>query len=135
MPAFHRVHGGRDLHLFAVDEDFAAVALVRAEEQPRGLGAPRAHETRKAENLAAPQHEGDVFYVVGAEVLCLQNDFAALGHVGLRLRVFIDHAADHHLDDLIHRGLAVSTVPTVWPSRMTVMRSDICLSSSIRWEM
>ena len=120
-----------------LDEDLAGVLLVGAEDEPGHLRAAGADEAGDAEDLAAPQLEGDVL------------DGAARGTGpgprGPRPRSSASSGTWGASSKMVRPTIiemmssmvtaSMSTVSTCWPSRMTVTRSAISRSSSRRWEM
>ena len=125
-----------DRHLAAADADDARRHAVGADDRARDLGASRAHEPGEAEDLALAQLERDVAQqVLGRQALDRERD-RRIGDAARRPRLAVDLAADHERDDLSRLGvLRDRRVPTLRPSRSTVMRSEMRLSSGIRCEM
>src|SRR5699024_6063073 len=92
-------------HLTAVHGDGAAGDRVSTHDGARHLGAPCAHQTGEAEDLALAQLEGDIpQQVLGGQTGDTQHRLAPLAHV-LRSHAGVDLPADHPGDHLGHRGL------------------------------
>ena len=101
-----------DLDGSAIHSDLAAIPAVGAEDETRQLGPTGADESGDAEDLPAPQLEGNVLHGATArEVPDFQDDRLFGGvrrHVG---RFFEDGAPDHHRDDVVDRdGLRLDRV-------------------------
>ena len=72
--------------------------------------------------------------VLARQVLDLQEDLAGL--VRLRRELVAKLAADHQADDVVHLQLGMpGGSPPSWPSRMTVISSEMRLISAILWEI
>ena len=124
-----------EAHGLAVDEDLAGVGRRQPEEDFRQLRPSRSHEAGEAEDLAPAdrqRHVGDAGRAV-RQLPDLQRDLAErdrpLWEDGREL------PADHQGDETARSISARALVPTVSPSRSTVMRSAMAKTSSRRCEM
>jgi len=69
------------------------------------LAAPGAHEARDAEDLAAPEREGDALHALAVgDVVDLQQRLGRLGQRGARRVVVAEVAAHHAAHQLVGRG-------------------------------
>ena len=62
-----------DLHRLALQQDFAALRRLRAEDDARQLRAPRAHQPRQPQDLAFAHAERNVLVAVAAEMAYFQR--------------------------------------------------------------
>ncbi len=105
-PVRHRIpwradHGGP-----AEDLDRPALRLVGAKNCPRGFRASGPHEPGKSEDLSPAEFEAHVpDRVAGVQVPDAQHHFGIRRDAAAGLGLLVDHAADHHVDDVLLRDL------------------------------
>ena len=146
--------------LAACDADLPGEAALGASEERREQrGASRAHRAADRDDLAGLHAERDVLDRVRADPILrlARRSVASIATPGSRTEssrtraraaprpralerrgadaLAADRAPHHHRDDLVGaRRASRATVPTVLPSRSTVMRSQMVKISSMRCE-
>ncbi len=89
----------------AVDLHLAGIQPVGAKDRPGDLGAPGAHETGEAEDLAAAQFEADVLEDPLAGQALRPQQYLAGGHRGARREFLVEGAPDHARHDGVDTGV------------------------------
>ena len=134
-PEIDRAGGRRHVGRMALHQDLSLVGRTQTEEDLGELGASGSHQPGEAEDLAAPDSEGDVAYPARAmrEVADLERyDPGPTRRFG---------KTDDSSRPTIRRMRPARSTPvlavvaTASPSRRTVMRSAIAEISSSRCEM
>ncbi len=108
-----------DIHTLTTDKDLALVDAVDAEDRPRQLGAPAAHETGETKDLTRIEVEANVLHAAsGRKIANLeQGSHRAIDRALLPLEGLLHGLADDGVDDLVHRqrgrifGEDVTAVP------------------------